>query len=118
MLAPLAAVYGQLQQNNKIARADLTHNVWQTAGAMNLSLYDTEEKPSLMHRAMYGTRPLGDVDKLRLIFFSLALGVGKVAFNLRQRGLMEDLRRPALSPAAGRHAEIPEMDARLGTAHL
>lgn len=91
VLVSLAAVYGQLQQNNKIARADLTHSVWLSAGAMNLSLYDTLEKAELMHRAIYGTGPLSDVDKLRLInFFAVALGVGEAAFNLRQRGLMED----------------------------
>ena len=43
ILISLAAVYGQVRQTNKIARADLTHSVWLQGGQMNLSLYDTPE---------------------------------------------------------------------------
>ena len=91
VLVSLAAVYGQLQQNNKIARADLTHSVWLQAGAMNLSLYDTAEKAELMHRALSATGSLTEPEKLRMIsVIAVALGLGEAAFNLRQRGLMED----------------------------
>lgn len=108
VLVSLAAVYGQLQQNNKIARADLTHSVWLQAGAMNLSLYDTAEKAELMHRALYGTGPLSDVDKLRLIdFFSVALGVGEAAFNLRQRRLVEDATYRALESGTRLYLQSP-----------
>ena len=42
VLFSLAAVYGQVRQTNKIARADLTHSVWLQAGQMNrVSSYTT-----------------------------------------------------------------------------
>lgn len=91
VLVSLAAVYWQLRQTNKIARADLTHSVWLSAGAMNLSLYDTPEKADLMHRALTGAGPLTEAEKLRMMsVIPVALGVCEAAFNLRQRGLMED----------------------------
>ena len=91
VLVSLAAVYGQLQQNNKIARADLTHSIWLSAGAMNLSLYDTPEKAELMHRALYSTGPLTEIEKLQMrSVIGVALGVHEAAFNAHKRGLMED----------------------------
>ncbi|MFN0023126.1 MAG: hypothetical protein ACKVS5_04430 [Parvularculaceae bacterium] len=86
----LAAVYGQVRQTNKIARAELTHSVWLQAGQMHASLYDTPEKAELMHRALFETGPLSDAEKLRLdIVIGMALGVHEAAFNIRQRGLIE-----------------------------
>ena len=87
----LAAVYAQVRQTNKIARTELTHSVWLQGGQMNLSLYDTPEKAELMHRALRGTGPLSDAEKLRMLsVISIALGVGEAAFSVRQRGLMEE----------------------------
>jgi hypothetical protein len=91
VLFSLAAVYSQVRQTNKIARADLTHSVWLQAGQMNLSLYDAPEKSELMHRALLATGPLSDAERLRMVsVIAVALGVGEAAFNLRQRGLMEE----------------------------
>jgi len=101
VLVSLAAVYGQLQQNNKIARADLTQSIWLNAGQMNLSLYDTPEKAELMHRALYGTGPLTDVETLQMrSVIGVALGLHEAAFNAHKRGLMEDGAYVALEEAA------------------
>ena len=101
ILISLAAVYGQVRQTNKIARADLTHSVWLQGGQMNLSLYDTPEKAELMHRALYATGPLSDAEKLRMVsVISVALGVGEAAFTLRQRALMEEGSYKAFESAA------------------
>lgn len=101
VLVSLAAVYGQLQQNNKIARADLTHSIWLSAGAMNLSLYDTPEKAELMHRALYSTGPLTEIEKLQMrSVIGVALGVHEAAFNAHKRGLMEDGAYTTLEQAA------------------
>ncbi len=101
VLVSLAAVYGQLQQNNKIARADLTQSIWLSAGGMNLSLYDTPEKAELMHRALYGTAPLTEVEKLQMrSVISVALGAHEAAFNAHRRGLMEDGAYAALEQGA------------------
>ena len=91
ILISLAAVYGQVRQTNKIARAELTHSVWLQSGQMNLSLYDTPEKTELMHRALFGTGPLSDAERLRMVsVIAVALGVGEAGFTLRKRGLMEE----------------------------
>lgn len=101
VLVSLVAVYGQLQQNNKIARADLTHSIWLNAGGMNLSLYDTPEKAELMHRALYATAPLTEPEKLRLrSVISVALGLHEAAFNAHKRGFMEDGAYKALEQGA------------------
>ena len=101
VLVSLIAVYGQLQQNNKIARADLTHSIWLNAGGMNLSLYDTPEKAELMHRALYATAPLTEPEKLRLrSVISVALGLHEAAFNAHKRGFMEDGAYKALEQGA------------------
>ena len=90
ILASLAAVYWQVRQTNKIARADLTHSAWLQTGQMQLSLYDTPEKADLMNRALRGTGPLSDAESLRMdAAIAVALGVHEAGFNLRQRGLIE-----------------------------
>lgn len=101
VLISLAAVYGQVRQTNKIARADLTHSIWLSAGQMNLSLYDTSEKAELMHRALYGTGPLTEVERLQMrSVIGVALGLHEAAFNAHKRGLMEDGAYGALEEAA------------------
>ena len=90
IVASLAAVYWQVRQTNMIARADLTHSVWLQSGQMQLSLYDTPEKAELMHRALRGTGPLSEAEKLRMnIVIGIAIGTHEAGFNLRQRGLIE-----------------------------
>lgn len=91
VLVSLVAVYGQLRQNNKFARADLTHSIWLNGGGLNLSLYDNPEKADLMFRALYGTAPLTEPEKLRMrSAISIALGAHEAAFNAHRRRLMRD----------------------------
>lgn len=90
VLVSLAAVYGQLQQTNKIARAELTHSVWLGAGQIQPTLFDTPEKAELMHRALYGTGPLSAAERLRMdVVLGTMMGLHEAAFVLRQRGLIE-----------------------------
>ncbi len=90
VLFSLAAVYGQVRQTNKIARADLTHSVWLQAGQMQVALFDTPEKAELMHRALFATSPLSEAEKLRMeSVLAVMLGVHEAAFILRKRGLIE-----------------------------
>ena len=108
VLFSLAAVYGQLRQTNKIARAELTHSVWLQGGQMNNALYDTSEKAELMHRALFATGPLSDAEKLRMIsVISIALGVHEAAFTLRLRGLMEDGAYKGFESGARRYLRTP-----------
>jgi hypothetical protein len=46
----LFAILYQCYQTNKIARADLTLNLWMPAGAAHYSFVDTPEKADFMHR--------------------------------------------------------------------
>jgi hypothetical protein len=90
VLASLAAVYFQVRQTNKIARADLTHNALLQAGQMQLSIYDTPEKADLMYRALTGAGPLSDAERARVeVSLAVVFGTHETAFNLRQRDLME-----------------------------
>ena len=90
VLFSLAAVYGQLRQTNKIARAELTHSVWLSAGEMQHSLYDTSEKADLMHRALFAPDSLSAAERLRMeSVLGIALGLHEAAFTLRQRELIE-----------------------------
>lgn len=108
VLVSLAAVYGQLQQNNRIARADLTQSIWLQAGEFNMSLYDTPEKAELMHRALYMTGSLTDAELLRMrSVIGVALGVHEAAFNAHRRGLMEDGAYAALEQAASLYLRSP-----------
>ena len=102
VLISLAAVYGQVRQTNKIARAELTHSVWLSGGEMNLSLYDTPEKAELMHRALYRTAPLSDSERLRMMagVIPVALGLHEAGFTLRQRGLIETSAYNSMEAAA------------------
>jgi len=90
VLVSLAAVWWQVRQTNTIAKAELTHSVWQSAGQTNLSLYDTPDKAELMHRALFATGPLSDAERLRMdSAIVAAIAAHEAAFNLRQRDLCE-----------------------------
>jgi hypothetical protein len=90
ILISLLAVYGQVRQTNKIARAELTHSVWLGAGQMQPSFYDTAEKAELMHRALYGAGPLSAPERLRVdTVLATIMGLHEAAFTLRKRGLIE-----------------------------
>ena len=87
----LAAVYWQVRQTNEIARATLTQSTWLQTGQMQLSLYDSPAKAELMHRALRGSGPLSDPERLAMgAFLGVALGTHEAAFNLHKRGLIEE----------------------------
>ena len=52
IVATLVAILYQGYQTNKIARADLTLNMWMQAGAAHYSFVDSPEKADFMHRAL------------------------------------------------------------------
>ena len=90
IVATLFAILYQGWQTNKIARADLTLNMWMQTGVMHHSLYDNPEKAEFMNRAMYGTAPLKDGEGDRFYTaLGMAIGTHEAAFNLRKRGLVE-----------------------------
>jgi len=89
MLTLFALLY-QGYQTNKIARADLTLNVWWQTGLAHATLVDTPEKADFMHRALYGDEALTESEKIRFgNLLGLAIGTHEAAFNLRMRGLVE-----------------------------
>lgn len=91
ILATLGAVYWQVRQNNQIARATLTQSTWLQNTQMHAALYDSPEKAELMHRALFGTGPLSDVERLRIgTCLAVALGTHEAAFTLRKRGMIEE----------------------------
>lgn len=90
IVATLFAILYQGYQTNRIARADLTLNLWVEAGAANYSLMDSPEKADFMHRALYHSAPLSEPEKLRFgNLMGFALGMHEGAFMLRRRGLVE-----------------------------
>jgi len=86
----LFAILYQGWQTNKIARADLTLALWMHTGAANYELMDSPEKAEFMNRALNGSAPLSESEKLRFAnLLGYALGMHEGAFMLRQRGLVE-----------------------------
>ena len=97
-----------MRQTNKIALVELTHSVWLQGGQMNMSLYDSPEKAELMHRALRGTGPLSEAEKLRMIsVISIAIGVAEAAFSVRQRGLMEESTYKSFESATRQYLHSP-----------
>lgn len=90
VVATLIAILLQGRQTNRLARADLSAEVWQLSGQMNSSWYQTEEGARFMHRALYGVgEPLDQAERLRFrIAVGSAVGPHEIAFNLYRRGLM------------------------------
>jgi hypothetical protein len=90
ILASLTAVYWQVRQANMIARAELTHSTYLQSAQIQASLYDTPEKADLMYRALRGTSPLSDPERVRVeVALAAVFGMHEGAFNLRQRNLIE-----------------------------
>ncbi len=90
IVATLIAILVQGYQTNKIARADLTLNVWMQTGAMQYSLVDTPEKAEYLYRAIHQPDSLTEVEKIRLPYvFAVAIGSHEAVFNLRRRNLIE-----------------------------
>lgn len=86
----LFAILYQGWQTNKIARADLTMNLWVSAGAANYSLMDSPEKAEFMQRALFTDAPLSDAEKIRFAnLMGFALGMHEGAFMLANRQLIE-----------------------------
>ena len=90
ILASLAAVYWQVRQTNMIARADLTHSAFLQGTQIQTSLYDTPEKADLMYRALRGSSPLSDPERVRVeVALAAVFGMHELAFYLQQRNLIE-----------------------------
>jgi len=90
ILGSLAAVYWQVRQTNMIARADLTQSSFLQATHLQVSLYDTPEKADLMYRALRGTGPLSDPERIRVeVSLAAVFGMHEVAFTLKQRDMIE-----------------------------
>lgn len=90
ILVSLAAVYGQVRQTNKIARAELTHSVWTISQQVHPAMYDTPEKAELMHRALFATGPLSEPERFRMgVNISTVMGMHEAAFTLLRQGLVE-----------------------------
>ncbi|MFZ1866560.1 MAG: hypothetical protein WAU39_20235 [Polyangiales bacterium] len=86
----LLAILYQGYQTNKIARADLTLNMWMQAGAAHYSFVDTPEKADFMHRALNDGGSLTDPEKLRFAnLLGYAIGAHEAAFMLHNRNLVE-----------------------------
>ncbi|PHR60000.1 MAG: hypothetical protein COA47_08085 [Robiginitomaculum sp.] len=98
ILASLAAVFIQMRQiskqtrqANRLARADLTLNVWMQTGATNLSMADTPEKADFLYRALIENEPLSGPERLRFRYvMAISLGSHEAGFNLHRRGLIEE----------------------------
>jgi len=90
IVATLVAIRYQGYQTNKIARADLTLNMWMQAGAAHYSFVDSPEKADFMHRALNDGGSLTDPEKLRFDnLLGYAIGAHEAAFMLRARNLVE-----------------------------
>lgn len=123
--ASLIAILIATYQTNKIAKADLTLQVWLATGALQLSLVDSTEKAEFLFRALRQPEALTGPEKMRLRFsLGVALGTHQAGFNLRKRGLIESgayvfleettrryMRSPALQDywhKIGRHTADPD----------
>jgi hypothetical protein len=90
IVATLFAILWQGHQTNKVARAELTLNMWMQTGAMQYSLFDSPEKADFMQRALNGSAPLQESEKQRFYTaLGVAIGTHEAAFNLYDRGLVE-----------------------------
>jgi hypothetical protein len=90
IVATLFAILYQGHQTNKIARADLTLNMWMQAGAAHYSFVDSPEKADFMHRALNDDGSLTEPEKLRFAnLLGFAIGAHEAAFMLRTRNLVE-----------------------------
>ncbi len=91
IVATLVAILWQGYQTNKIARADLTLSMWMQAGAMNVGMIDSEDKAAFMYRLFDPAAALTEQEKVRASFvLYTAAGIYEAAFNLRERGLIEE----------------------------
>lgn len=92
IVATLVAILYQGWQTNKIARAELTLAMWMQAGGAHYSFVDSPEKAEFMHRALAGSAPLSEPEKIRFgNLLGYAVGAHEAAFMLRARGLIERL---------------------------
>lgn len=90
ILATLVAILYQGYQTNKIARADLTLNMWMHAGGAHYSFVDSPEKADFMHRALNDGGSLTEPEKLRFAnLLGYAIGAHEAAFMLNTRNLVE-----------------------------
>jgi hypothetical protein len=90
IIATLVAILYQGYQPNRIARADLTLNMWMHAGAAHHSSVDSPDKADFMYRALIDGGSLTEPEKLRFAnLLGHAIGAHEAAFMLRTRNLVE-----------------------------
>lgn len=90
IVATLIAILLQGRQANRIARAELTNEVWTAATALQMSFYRTDADAAFMRRALAGTERLNEAEKDRFLFTMITLvGTVEAAHLLHARGLME-----------------------------
>lgn len=106
--ATLIAILIESYQTNKIAKADLTLQVWLTTGAVQLSLVDSPEKAEFFYRALRQPEALTGPEKLRLRFaLGVSLGTHQAGFNLRKRDLIESSAYAFLEETTRRYMRSP-----------
>jgi hypothetical protein len=90
VVATLFAILYQGWQANRIARAELTLNVWMQSGHLFASLVDTTEKAEFLHRSLLKEGAASGAEKLRFGFVMMnLLGTHRAALNLRRSNLVE-----------------------------
>lgn len=111
VVATLVAILVQMNQTNKIARADMTLQVWMQTGAMQHALADSPEKADFVQRMLSGA-PLSDSERVRATYvMSVAIGTHEAAHNLRVRGLIEDFTYNRLAATTRLYMRSPAMRA-------
>ncbi len=107
VIASLIAILYQSRQANKIAKAELTAEIWFKNGEFYASLYDSPEKAEFMHRGATSFATMTDAEKGRYFQnMGNAIYYQAGAFNLHKRGLMEDVAYTALESNVRRALEI------------
>ncbi len=107
VVATLFAILHQSREANKVAKAELTAEVWFKNGELYASLYDSPEKAEFMHRGATSFATMTDAEKGRyFLHMGNAIYYQAGAFNLHKRGLMEDVAYTALESNVRRALEI------------
>jgi hypothetical protein len=91
IIASLFAILWQGHQTNKIARAELTLDWCMSAGAMNQSVINSDDKAAFMTRLFDPSAKLSQEDIMRVAFqMHTQVGVFQAAYSLHRRGLVEE----------------------------
>lgn len=90
VIATLLSIVVQMHQTNRIAKAELTLQVWMQSGELQLALANSQEKSGFLRRVTSGVE-LDDAERLRAFYvLAVALGTHEGALHLRARNLIEE----------------------------